>query len=172
MRTALIFFLLAVPALAQDKAGTAAAPPACGPDNVKFDVKLDKSQHMLAQPEKGKALVYFIQDKGPQSFGIGAAVETVIALDGSRVGANRNNSYLSVSVEPGEHHVCSTMQSIMEHPFRELAHFKAAAGEIYYFRVRVILTRAGLNFFLYPVDSDEAQYLIAAYPLSVSHFKK
>jgi hypothetical protein len=38
--------------------------------------------------------------------------------------------------------------------------------------VRVILTRAGLNFFLYPVDSDEAQYLIAAYPLSVSHFKK
>jgi hypothetical protein len=172
MRTALIFFLLALPALAQEKAATTPPPTACGPDNVKFDVKLDKSQHTLALPEPGKAMVYFIQDKGPESFGIGAAVETVIGLDGSWVGANRNNSYLSVSVAPGEHHVCSTMQSIIGHPFRELVHFTAAAGEVYYFRGRVILTRAGLSFFLDPVDSDEAKYLIASFPLSVSHSKK
>jgi hypothetical protein len=167
MRTALIFLLLALPALAQERAVTPAAPSACGPDNVKFDVKLDKSQHALAQPEPGKALVYFIQDKGPQSFGIGAAVEVMVGLDGSWVGANRNNSYLSVSVEPGEHHVCSIMQSI-----RELAHFKATAGEVYYFRERVILTRAGLIFSLEPVDSDEAKHLIESFPLSESHSKK
>jgi hypothetical protein len=172
MRTALIFLLLASPVLAQEKAATTATPPACGPDNVRFEVKLDKSQHTPAQPEPGKALVYFIQDKGPESFGIGAAVETVIGLDGSWVGANRNNSYLSVSVEAGEHHVCSTVQSILGHPSRELAHFTVAAGDIYYFREQVILTRAGLSFSLEPVDSDEAKYLIAVYPLSVSHSKK
>lgn len=167
MRTLLIFLLLALPVLARDKADTTALPPACGPDNVGFDVKLDKSQHPLTQPEPGKALVYFVQDKGPESFGIGAAVETVIGVDVAWVGANRNNSYSSVAIEPGEHHVCSTVESI-----RELAHFKVAAGEVFYFRARVIFTRAGLIFSLDPVDSDEAKYLIASFPLSVSHSKK
>jgi hypothetical protein len=31
-------------------------PAACGASDVKFDVKLDKSQHTLAQPVTGKAL--------------------------------------------------------------------------------------------------------------------
>jgi hypothetical protein len=171
MRAALIFFLLASPALAQEKLSTPVAPSACGPDNVRYEVKLDKSQHGLAQPEPGKALVYFIQDRGPQSFGIGSAVQTLIGADGAWLGANRNNSYFSVNVEPGVHHVCSTVQSYMR-LFTELAHFSADAGRVYYFRVRVLLTRAGVVFFLDPLDGDEAEYLIASYPLSVSHPRK
>ncbi|MGB7281024.1 MAG: hypothetical protein WBE13_02085 [Candidatus Acidiferrum sp.] len=171
MRAALILFLLASPALAQQKPATPVAPSACGPDNVRYEVKLDKSQHALAQPEPGKALVYFIQDKGPQSFGIGASVQTLIGADGAWVGANRNNSYFSISVEPGEHHVCSTVQSFTKQ-FTELAHFSAGAGRVYYFRVRVLFTRAGLVYFLDPLDSDQAEYLIASYPLSVSQPRK
>src|SRR5258708_39446908 len=40
-----------------------AAPPSspCGPTNVKFDVKLDRSKHSLSQPQPGKALVYVIK---------------------------------------------------------------------------------------------------------------
>ncbi|MGA7226276.1 MAG: hypothetical protein WA603_13505 [Candidatus Acidiferrales bacterium] len=172
MRTALIFFLLALPAWAQEKATTDATAPACGPNNIKFDVTQDKSPHPVAQPEPGKALVYFIQDKGAQSFGIGGSVETMIGLDGTWVGANRNNSYFSVSVEPGEHHACSTVPFYLKETV-ELAHFTAeAAGKVYYFRVRVILTRAGTRYFLAPLDSDQAKYWIASYPLSVSHPKK
>jgi hypothetical protein len=52
MRTALIFFLLALPTWAQEKATTAATAPACGPNNIKFDVTLDKSQHPVAQPDE------------------------------------------------------------------------------------------------------------------------
>jgi hypothetical protein len=57
MKIAVIFFLLALPAFAQEKAVTTAAPPACGPANVKLDVKLDQTQHSLAQPEPSKARV-------------------------------------------------------------------------------------------------------------------
>jgi hypothetical protein len=127
MRTALIFLLLPLAALAQEKTPTTAAPSACGPDNVKFEVKLDKLQHTPAQPEPGKALIYFIQDKGPQSCGIGAAPQTGIGMDGAWVGANRNNSYFSVSAELGKHHVCSAVMSFINQT-TELAHFTAETG--------------------------------------------
>jgi hypothetical protein len=171
MRIALSFFLVALPALAQEKADTAAAPPACGPDDTKFDVKLDETQHTLAQPEPGKARVYFIEDKGAHSFGIGAAVETWVGLDGEWAGANRNNSYFSVSVGPGEHHVCASVRSIMGHAL-ELAHFIAQTGEVYYFRARIIPTPYGLYLFFNPVDSEQARFLVGSSPLSVSHAKK
>ena len=172
MRLALIFLLFVFPALAQEKAAPMAPPPACGPDSVRYVVKLDKLQHTLTEPGPGKALVYFIQDKGPQSFGIAAAVETRIGIDGAWVGANRNNSYFSVSVEPGEHHLCSTEQTIGV-PDIELAHFEAAeAGKVYYYRLSIVFTRVGLRFFLNPLDSDQAKYLIASYPLSVSQPRK
>lgn len=167
MRTALILFLLVLPAWTQENAGTSAPSPACGPNNVKFDVTLDKSQHAVAQPEPGKARVYFIQDRGPESFGIGGAVEAMIGLDGVWVGTNRNNSCFSVSVERKEHHACADLQRSIE-----LVHFKAEAGGIYYFRARAVGTPYGVYLFLGPVDDDEAKFLIATYPVSVSHPKK
>jgi hypothetical protein len=164
MRIALIFFLLALPAWAQEKAATSVTSPACGPNNVKFDVTLDKSQHAVTQPEPGKARVYFIQDRGAQF--IGGTVEAVIGLDGTWVGANRNNAYFSVSVEPGEHHACADLGHSIE-----LAHFKAEAGGIYYFRARAVGAEDGMYLFLGPVDGDQAKYLIARYPVSVSRPK-
>jgi len=125
-------------AFAFAQAQTPGLPTSCGPEKISFDVKSDKSQHTLAEPEPGKALIYFIQDNGEQSFGIGVAVVSWIGLDGAWVGANKNNSYFSVPVEPGEHHVCSALRSeLLGHPV-ELAHFTAEAGKVYYFRARYI----------------------------------
>src|SRR5580692_5332932 len=162
MKSAVIVLLLAGSAFAQKPSGV--PTPACGPISATFQVKLDKSQHTLAQPDSGRALVYFIQEKGIDAF----AVTTAIGIDGAPVGANKNSSYFSVSVEPGEHHVCAYVQSFRGHP-KGLVHFMAEAGKVYYFDGRVVYgATSDLYFFLDAVDSDQGTYLIGSLPLSVS----
>jgi len=165
MRIIFLVMLLAVSAFSQLPPATAAA---CGPENVSFNVKLDESKHALAQPEPGKAWVYFIEEKGADALG----VTTKIGLDGTWVGANKNSSYFAVSVEPGEHHVCANVQSRRGHPVG-LGHFTAEAGRVYYFNARGVYGEAAAaNLFFDAVDSDEAKYLIASFRLSVSNLKK
>lgn len=168
MKFVLVTLLLAASALAQQK--PAALQAACGPKKASFDVQLDKSQHLQAQPETGKARVYFIQNLGPLNF-IGVIN---VGLDGAWVGANKNNSYFSVSVMPGEHHVCEKVKShiFVYGQLVELSNFTAQAGGIYYFRARLVEGENSPFLFLDPVGSDEGKYLIATYPLSVSHPKK
>jgi hypothetical protein len=36
--------------------------PGCGAFSVTFSVKTNKNQHPFAQPDAGKALVYFVED--------------------------------------------------------------------------------------------------------------
>jgi hypothetical protein len=159
----LIAFLLAAPAFAQDSSS------ACGSENVSFNVTLDKSHPSLPTAAPGKATVVFIQDFGARKFGIGVHVIGRVGVDGSWVGAIRENSYLSVSLEPGEHHICVNLDSeLLGNPV-EFAHFRAEAGKAYYFRSRYM---SGGNLLLAPVDSDEAKYQIAMFPLSISKPKK
>jgi Protein of unknown function (DUF2846) len=166
MKVVLVALLFAASAVAQESA--AAVESACGPKDGSFNVKLDESQHTLAQPEPGKARVYFIQQKAADSF----AATTEIGLDGAWVGANKNNSYFAVSVAPGEHHVCVSVQSFRGHPLGFM-HFTAEAGRVYYFNARIMYgERTEANLFLGEVDSDQAKYLIASYPLSVATPKK
>ena len=89
MKIAFIALLFAASACAQAQSAT--LPAACGPDDVSFNVTLDKSQHLLEHSRPGKALAYFFQDEAWAKIG----------LDGAWVGTNRGHSYLSVSVEPG-----------------------------------------------------------------------
>jgi len=166
MKSALIALLLTASAFGQTPSGPATS--ACGSKDASFDVKLDKTQHTLAQPAAGKALVYFIQEKGTDHF----AVTTRIGIDGAWVGANKNSSYFAVSVDPGEHHVCANAQSFRGHPLG-LVHFTAEAGKVYYFDARVMYGAVSdLYFFLGAVDSDQAIHLIDSLPLSVSTPKK
>jgi hypothetical protein len=157
MKIALVALLLAASAFAQEPSDGVAS--ACGPKDASFDVKLDKTQHTLAQPEPGKALVYFIQENG------GAASK--IGLDGAWVGANKSSSYFAVSVVPGEHHVCADVRTPRGVPGVPMGflHFTAEAGRVYYFDARPLY---GRYLFLDAVDSDQAKYLIASYPQSVS----
>jgi hypothetical protein len=170
MKIVLIALFFAISAFPQDPSSRVAS--ACGPQNVSFDVKLDDSQHTIAQPDPGKAQVYFIQAKSPKPYAIGGTVVSTIGIDGTWVGENKSDSYFLVSVEPGEHHVCANVQATYLGHTMELSHFKAEAGNVYYFRERVVPTPAGVYLFLDLVDSDEAKYLIASYPLSISHLKK
>jgi len=168
MRSALIALLFAASASAQTS--RAAATAACGPENVSFKVQLNDSQHTLAQPEPGKARVYFFHDAGTSST---LGYPTVkLAMDGAWVGANHGNSYFSTSVEPGEHHVCVTLQSTLVAQRVELAHFTAEAEKVYYYRTRLVMSRSVELLELDPINSDQGKYLIVSFPLSVSNPKK
>jgi hypothetical protein len=169
----LALLLLTIAAFAQDPAAISAAEAACGPSNVKFDVKDDDSRHTIAQPETGKALVYVLQDMGIANCP-GGCITTKVALDGAWIGANHRSSYLYVAVDPGEHHLCANWQShfASRSEVVGLAHFTAEAGKIYYFRTRVLGIAATTFFDVEPLDSDQARLFIASFPLSVSHPKK
>ena len=123
-KTVLIVFLFAASALGQN------FPSACGPENISFNVALDKSLSPLLKTEPGKATIVFIQDIGAQQLKIGGHVIGKFGVDGAWVGAIRNNSYFSMPLEPGEHHICVSVESELP----EFAHFTAEAGKVYYFR--------------------------------------
>jgi hypothetical protein len=143
---------------------------ACGDLELGMAVHLDKAQHGLSQPDAGKALVYFIQDKGIYGF----AGDTKMGIDGTWVGANQKGSFFSVLVDPGEHHLCASTRVF---PFTgipvTLAHLVAEPGKTYFYRTNVIYWKdvpAYLN--LEPVDSDEAKFLIESHPLATATVKK
>jgi hypothetical protein len=97
----LAVLLLAAPLVAQepakDQAEIALNAAGCGPSQVGFDATADKNQHPLAQAEAGKALVYVMN---------WVDTTTRVGIDGSWVGATGYKSYLSFSMNPGDHHLC------------------------------------------------------------------
>jgi hypothetical protein len=62
MKTIAAIVLLSCCALSQDKRAVSKAEVGCGPQDVKFEVKSDESQHPAPTPEDGKALIYFVAD--------------------------------------------------------------------------------------------------------------
>jgi len=168
MKTVLVLLLLAASASAQ----TPAQPRtwACGPNAVSFNVKLDNTQHTTLPPESGKARLYLIHDSGAAP--LLAYPTTKMAVDGDWVGANHGDSYFSISVAPGEHHLCTALQTSFFTPRVELAHFTAEAGKTYYFRTRLVVSRQVELLELEPIDSDQGKYLTASYPMSISTRKK
>src|ERR1700753_3007684 len=162
MRILPVFLLFAATAVAEDLSSRPITP--CGGGSANFKVKLDDSQHAPAQPAPGKALVYFIHDAGTSV--VLAYPTTKLAVDGAWAGANHSNSYFSISVDPGEHHVCATLQSSLVGNRAEFAHFQAEAGKVYYYRTRLVMSREVELLDLDLIDSDEGRYLIQSYPLS------
>lgn len=167
MRTIVLAALFTLPALAQNVPPN---PAACGPANVSFKVNVDASQHTSPAPEPGKARIYFIHDAGT---GWEVGYPTVkVAVDGTWVGANHGNSYFSISVDPGEHHLCTTLQSSLVEQRVELAHFTATADAVQYYRTRLVLTRNVELLELESIDEDQGKYLIATFPLAIARPKK
>src|SRR5208283_5801278 len=108
MKLLLALLLFALPAFAQTTA-TPAAAPGCGSEDYKFDVKTDKGKHPQFQPDSSKALLYFIEDDS--NFESIPKPTTRIGLNGQWIGATHGNSYFSISVNPGEHHLCAGWQT-------------------------------------------------------------
>lgn len=166
MKILLLLLFFTVSAYAQD--ATSAALTACGLKGAQASMTLDKTQHTPAQPGPGKALVYFIQDVDTGSPLINAG------LDGAWVGANKN-SYFSVSVAPGKHHLCVSVQSSKSQLDRllQLSPFTAEAGKIYYFRIRFLVSvYMPPHLSLDSINDDQGKYLVALLPRSISHLKK
>jgi hypothetical protein len=180
MKTSIFFFLFAftTTAFAQSTPPGTAVPPGCGADNTKFDVKTDRSQHPLAKPEPGKALVYFLQDDA--YFQSAPRPTTRFGLDGNWVGATQANSYFYVSVDPGEHHLCAGWQSFVGFNVARksaAAHFTAEPGGVYFFVVNDHADRGGesqrpAGMKLSPLDGDEAQLLMTKFGFSTSRARK
>jgi hypothetical protein len=151
-------------AIAQDKPVTLA--PGCGAQGVKFEVKTIKGQQPAAQPESGKALVYFFQDDS--ELPLKPRPTTRLGMDGDWLGATHGDSYFYFSAARGIHHLCVSWQATEIANARTAAlHFTAEAGGIYYFGVR---DRLGISF--HPLDSDEGQFLLTRLTFSTSHPKK
>ncbi len=166
-----VFFASAL-VFSQDQAAIRAAEAVCGPKNVKFDAKQDATQHPVPQPAPDKALIYIVQDIGEAQC-TGCAL-TKVGLDGTWVGANQGSSYFFFTAEPGDHHLCVNWQSRLEIKSRAfaMANVTAESGKVYYFRSRVVFTRADYTFDLDRVNSDQGKFLVASSAFSVSHPKK
>jgi hypothetical protein len=176
MKTALMVLLFASSAFSQNAptATGSAAAPGCGRTDSKFEVKSGDSSHPVAQPEPGKALVYFLQDD--KVFESHPRPTVKWGMDGNWLGATQSNTYFYTSVDPGEHHLCSQWQTsviITAGHQAAAAHFTAEAGQVYYFRAQDFFWRdtSAANVKLGPVDSDEAQLLMTKFGFSTSHPK-
>jgi hypothetical protein len=177
VRTALFVLLLAFPVFAQGATTAGFAAAGCGPNEVHFDVQTDKKNHPTAQPEAGKALVYVIGDSWadhvavhigdpPRRFGV----------DGTWVGANGYRSYFFFPVDPGDHRLCTNMQSKLQNVVKSSTaarSFTAEAGKSYYFRTKTPdRPVAGEEQELVAVDPAEAQVLLAGAAFSTFSLKK
>ena len=141
-------------------------PSACGPKDANFNVKLDDSQHSVVSPEPGKARIYFIREADGSY-----STPLMFGIDGAWVGAaSRKSSFSSISVDPGERHICVATPYWTREGLQlaiVLAHLQAEAGKTYFYR-----TRDYLQLQIDLIDSDEGKYLLTFYPLSVPSPKK
>ncbi|HET6841349.1 MAG TPA: DUF2846 domain-containing protein [Candidatus Angelobacter sp.] len=154
----------------QDATAMAFAAAGCGPNEVQFDVKTDKKQHPLPQPEPGKAMVYVYEDDAA-AVCIGGCITTRVGVDGAWVGANQGRSYLFFSVTPGDHRVCSAWQSslkVRSQTGAAITH-TAEAGKVYYIRT-TLTDKQGFKLKL--IDSVNGPMQILPFAYSTSQPKK
>lgn len=175
MRTTILGWVLCgvcVPGLAAW--GQQAGAPGCGPEHEKFAVTTGGSKPG-AQAATGKAVLYFVEDD--TEYASVPRPTTRIGIDGAWIGATHGNSWLFLTVDPGEHHLCSSWQTAVAvgqgHP-TSAAHFTAAPGGVYYFVVKNRWWRdiPRVETTLQPLDSDEGQLLVAKYEYSLSKPKR
>ncbi len=159
-----------------DQARAAHDRASCGSGSVQFEVKNEK-KHPGVQPAPDKALVYVVENLRAGCFLCDTT--TKIGLDGTWIGATKGNSYLSFSLDPGEHHLCANLQSEPSgSDTTSLASFTADAGRTYYFRIRLTdqnnSGKGGVQWALDldPLDSDQGQFMIESYEASSYHKKK
>src|SRR5215470_17865052 len=160
--------LLACCALAQDKRAISRAEVGCGPQDVKYEVKTDESQHPTPTPEDGKALIYVVAD---------GHLTSIFGFDEMWVGAVDGGRYFFVPIEPGEHHLCAMLQSSLTErvltwlPRVSVHSLKAEPGGTYYFRTRMVRISTGFVLQLDQLDPDEGRWFVAWSRFSTLHHK-
>jgi hypothetical protein len=160
----------------QALAKPAILPDACGADSVQFDAKQEKDNPGLPALAGGKALIVFVETM-PNEMRV--QTTTRFGVDGAWAGATKGDSYFAVTVDPGEHNLCASMQSApsrMKKSFTQMASVVAEAGKVYYFEaaVNVIGTHnAGIASFEFAqLAEKEGKYRVKAWKLATSKPKK
>jgi len=133
----------------------------CGSDSIRYNVKMDKHRHTLAEPESGKALVYVFEDDLTRRF----VPTTRVGVDGKWISGNLPLSYIFFPISPGVHRLCSNWQGTPQ--VGAALDFNAEAGKTYFFRAK-ILSFGSEAFTLDPVAEAEGHFLIASHGLSAS----
>jgi hypothetical protein len=174
------WLLSAVQGHAKDKT---ILPDACGDDGVTFDVRTEESQPAPPPPPGGKAQIVFIETMPKPHNCIGCDQTTRFGVDGAWVGANRNNSYFTINLDPGVHHMCVQDQSRVKQFKADIAldSFTAEPGKVYYYEINldtVLMYRApgpgrssgskGGNpgFVLSQLGEDDGKYRVKAWKLA------
>jgi hypothetical protein len=123
--------VLAPPALAL----ATTLPDSCGKPEAALDVQTQKNPAAPVNSQPGKSTLVFVQRN---SACLGCSVVRV-GLDGAWAGANKGNSYFSVAVEPGDHHVCAWWDAPLARMESRigLTDLESAPNRTYYFEVVV-----------------------------------
>jgi hypothetical protein len=174
MKPQFIASFLCVPLVFALQARATILPDACGDDKVTFNVAERANQPPPAPPAAGKAQIVFIENEN-QMIGPFMYATVRFGLDGAWVGANNNNSYFVVNVDPGAHHLCVSWQSSLSMLKKsiDVASFTAEPGKVYYFaaNVKVIPTgdnNATYDFALSQLDDDQGKYRVKAWKLATA----
>jgi hypothetical protein len=168
VRTKLAVLIFSLSLILATPVRSLASPDFCGDDKAKWNVVLHQQQQSLADPEPAKAQVVFIEDADMRQSCLLCTVTTRVAVDGEWAGANQGNSYLILSIAPGEHHLCTSWQStrrFLKHK-KGQASFTAEQGETYFYRIRI--TRMGYDLQLVPVDKDEGAFRLKSATFSTA----
>jgi hypothetical protein len=161
--------LVWVALVAATQARATTLPDACGNDEVKFNVTTQKAQPAAVAPEAGKATIILVETMETPYFRFWSHrdVTTRFGVDGAWVGANQGNSYFTLAVDPGEHHLCVNWQSVSCRLKQKvgLASFSAEPGKIYYYQAKVTLKPVSNNYSersleLTPLDEDNGKYRV------------
>jgi hypothetical protein len=142
------------------QARCAKLPDACGDDQVKFDVTTQEGQTAPAPPSASKAQIVFIEDGGGRR-------DTVrFGVDGAWVGATTGNSYFTLEVAPGIHHLCASwLGGTREF---DLAPVTAEVGKVYFFAAEVTRSQYYWHFDLSQLNDDQGKYRVKTWKLSTS----
>jgi hypothetical protein len=146
------------------------ASASCGADQPDFSIKKDVSASAVTQPPEGKALVYVVEEM-PSTFFLSTTV--ALGVDGSWIGATKQHSYMSFTLDPGVHPLCAQYQGGAAVGEPVLRRLNVQGGRVYYLLYRGIFTRSsGEVAFLNEVDEDEGSYLLRSSDRVISTLRK
>ncbi|MGD0732753.1 MAG: hypothetical protein ABR956_15930 [Terracidiphilus sp.] len=156
---------------------------ACGDDSSKFDVTAqeDAPKPAFAPPSAGKSLIVFIERNSYKTTHFGYATVR-FGIDGSWIGANYGNSYLTAEVDPGVHHVCANWQPTSFSTAKKtdaenknaVDTFTAEAGKVYFIMATVVVEShtQGVpdhSIFLSKLSDDEGASRVKEYKHTVGN---
>ena len=151
-------------------------PDGCGNDSIQYDAKQEKDNPGLPALAGGKALIVFSESM-PNEMRVQST--TRFGVDGAWVGATKGDSYFTLTVDPGEHNLCASMQSApsrMKKTFTQMATLTAEAGKVYYFEAAVdVIGNANVgiaSFDFSQLAEKEGKYRVKAWKFAISKPKK